>query len=85
MPFLVFAGDDGDRSAFCTMKRSILLAVRTAAEALQQDVHLFVSGGKKKKERDQNNAKGKHQQENSMFFVMLFLWGHLLLAIRLNH
>lgn len=57
------------------------------AEALQQDVHLFVSGGKKKKQKtsNQNNAKGKHQQENSMFFVMLFLWGHLLLAIRLNH
>lgn len=54
------------------------------AGALQQDVHLFVSGGKKKPS-NQNNAKGKHQQENSMFFVMLFLWGHLLLAIRLNH
>lgn len=41
-------------------------------------------GGKEKKQTNQNNAKGKHQQENSMFFVMLFLWGHLLLAIRLN-
>lgn len=44
--------------------------------------YLF-QGTKKKKKK--NNAKGKHQQENSMFFVMLFLRGHLLLAIRLNH
>lgn len=70
------------------VKHPILLAVRSAAEALLQNVRLlFFWGGKtnKKKETNQNNAKGKHQQENSMFFVMLFLWGHLLLAIRLNH
>lgn len=52
--------------------------------------YLFQDLKKKKKEKgnkeiNQNNAKGKHQPENSMFFVMLFLWGHLLLAIRLNH
>lgn len=45
----------------------------------------FKEKGKKNQETNQNNAKGKHQQENSMFFVMLFLRGHLLLAIRLNH
>lgn len=81
----VFAGDIGERS--------------TSHPASRQDRSWSAAAGcspicfrgKKKKEKkkiketDQNNAKGKHQQENSMFFVMLFLWGHLLLAIRLNH
>lgn len=47
--------------------------------------YFFKEKREKNQETNQNNAKGKHQQENSMFFVMLFLQGHLLLAIRLNH
>lgn len=85
-PFLGVWWWHWERSTFCTGKLSGLLLEH---HSVCSPICFRISKKKKKekgnKEINQNNAKGKHQPENSMFFVMLFLWGHLLLAIRLNH
>lgn len=85
LKFFLTSGMPLERAAACARCPSFCECWWLSEPQLKCCNRMFTYLFQEAKKKEKNNAKGKHQQENSMFFVMLFLQGHLLLAIRLNH